>query len=273
MKYLPEALANDQNPVISYRAIARALASTQHKKYGVEESPNRYKDRVRRAVLGQRLTFETLDLFAETFDFAPEVIEQIGKYIGEDGVERDSTKVENRNHFITPTSTVYDIYLDKDHAAYKIDSTIIVRAVTERVEAIWAMSSEDIKEIELLEGGTSAWDPDRNAWKFTLDHPLSTHESALLRYITHINTDVEQIGLISLNYRTTRQACFFRLFFDDAETAPESLVFTREFASANASPYNVDRKTYDVPVVDGRASFYLDNVYKERLIFSAQEIS
>lgn len=267
-KYLPDSIAQGSAPVISYRAIARAIAADQYRRYGIEESPSRYKDRVRRAVIGQRITVDTLELLAETFNFSDQARQEISKCISAEEIRRDSHKIENRNHFITPTSTFYDIYFDKNLRAFKIESTMVVRAVADEVTEIWAKHGEDIDRIELLEGGVSEWDEDRGAWKFTLVYPLAAHESIMIRYVTHINTSVKQEGYISLNYGTTRQACFYRLFFDDPTVSPEAIKVTRRFPSASFSPFGTETKEYTVPAYGNRASFYLDNVYKETLIFS-----
>ena len=266
-QYLPETIRGQQPPVISYRAVARALANEQHRIYGVDNSPNRYKDRVRRAILGQRLTQETLELFAETFDFSPQQRERIGNLIAPSRARKVRGSVQSRDHFIIPTSTLYDIHLDSALTAYKIKNTMVIRALAEEVDTVWAANSEDIARIELIEGGTSSWDGDRKLWKFTLCHTLEAQDCLILRYNTYLNTAFAQEGLITLSYSSARQSCSYRLFFDDPSSAPSHLSVIRNFSSASASPFYTDSKEYKIPVYSNRASFYLDNIYREAITF------
>lgn len=66
----------ETNP-FSIRAIARAMSAHQHATYGLEVSPQHYKDRVSRAISGEHISTETLELFCETFDFDEKTVKAL----------------------------------------------------------------------------------------------------------------------------------------------------------------------------------------------------
>ncbi|MFW0181234.1 hypothetical protein [Rothia sp. P5766] len=66
--------ASDGDPpsqTLSVRAISRAIAAHCKHYYGQDCSSSRYKDRVSRAIRGEHISLDTLNLFTETFSFSP----------------------------------------------------------------------------------------------------------------------------------------------------------------------------------------------------------
>lgn len=264
-QYLP-SMISESTDVMSYRAISRAIAHHLHQRYGMDEAPSRYKDRVRRAVLGQSLTPDTLELFADSFNLPTQTVEEISSLIVRNDTRVPYKDLPRRNHRYQPTSSFYDIYFDENLQATQIICSMILRSVDDYVDTLWAGHSEDIKHIEVIEGGTSSWDEAHQAWKFKLDYLLAPRESIPLRYVIDINQNLEQEGLISLAYGVSRSACFYRLFFASSETAPEAIELARiptDGQGAENSP------TEKIQVFEKRASLYLDTVDKEKLLFSA----
>lgn len=69
---------NESSP-FSIRAIARAISAHQQVTYGLDLAPDHYKDRVSRALSGEVISCDTLDLFCETFDFSLKTIQALSQ--------------------------------------------------------------------------------------------------------------------------------------------------------------------------------------------------
>lgn len=263
-KYLPQNISADTQ-VLSYRAIARAIAHNSSYRYGIDHEANHYKDRVRRAILGQSLTQDTLHLFAETFDFSEALVKQISEVLVS-SQPQESLKSE----FTTAlryeiTTSFYDIFFDKNLTPYKLQCTLTVRSQQPELDGVWAAKTPDTKGISIIEGGRSVYNEERDMYHILFDYPLNESESTEISYLLTINkSTAKHVGFLSLYYERLRPTCFFRVNFDDPENAPVSLPFERH-------PDGGDMSVTHLKVHDGHASIYLPELSYERIIFRMSE--
>lgn len=66
-----------RNSALSIRAIARSMSAYENSTYGLKFSPQKYKDRVSRALSSGRISIDTLDLMCKTFAFPPETVRSL----------------------------------------------------------------------------------------------------------------------------------------------------------------------------------------------------
>lgn len=263
-KYLPENISPDTQ-VLSYRAIARSISAFENQRYGVEDSPNRYKDRVRRAIIGQRLTADTVQLFAETFDFNPQ---QTSRLLGHLSVAKStpvkSQKVQNRPGYEI-TSTFNDFFFDSQQRVYRCECSMVILAIQDGVDSMKVLPSKEVQRIDLLEGGTCSWNEEEQVYCFQLDYPLKAQEVMAIRYELELDPTIDQEnGLLMVQYMMPRPANFFRLIFDDPATAPEEVIAIRDVKDSDGSPIPT---RLSMPVYEGRCSLHLDTIYHEDIYF------
>lgn len=68
---------HDRNSPLPVRAIARAMSAYERSAYGLEVTPQQYKDRVSRAISNGQISIDTLELMCKTFDFPPETVRSL----------------------------------------------------------------------------------------------------------------------------------------------------------------------------------------------------
>lgn len=262
-QYLPANIPDDTS-VISYRAVARALAHTEHARYGTSSQPNRYKDRVRRALLGQSITVETLHLFADCFGMDSSTVRTMAELLTS-GTETPVYSSTTTNLRYSITTSFYDIYIDRNLKPRKLICSLVLRSLQPELDGVWAPQSPDISDIELLQGGSDTFDATRNMWHFLFDYPLAEMESTELVYAITVDQSAEQVGLASLRYYLERENCFFRLHFECEESAPDQLKVIRRPVAEDTGECR--EQTFLLDVHHGRASFHLPLVRNEQIIF------
>lgn len=262
-RYLSKNIATNKN-VLSYRAISRAISAAQFERYGIEVPPNRYKDRVRRALLGERLTAETLRLFADTFGFDQAAITYMSEMIAlKENVVVPPT--EKRIPRFDITTTFYDIFINEEHLTYKIRCYLVLRALEDSCYYFWAPVGTDIQDIEIHRGASLQRHEDLKLYYFELEKPLNTSESGELDYTLHVS-DVPDIegAVMAIQYHKTRSNVFFRFFFDDPQGAPEALKCSRKNID---NEFSAEETVSDLQVHEGRASYFLSHVANELILF------
>lgn len=263
-RYISDNIATDKN-VLSYRAISRAISASEWSRYGIESPPNRYKDRVRRAILGDRLTIETLRLFTETFPIDPHVAQKISELIAQSSAQ-ETPPDEKRIPRFDITTTLYDIYVNRKLRTYKIRCNLVFRALEDSCDYLWAPVGTDIKNIEIHHGASLRWHEKFNMYSFELDTPLNTSECGELLYTINIDDvpDESEDAIMAIQFGIARSSVFFRFFFDEPDEAPIHLTISRKSTEKNST---APESLSETPVHDGRASVYFDRVRDDLLLF------
>lgn len=266
--HLPQKITQSTD-VISYRAVARAISKNEYLTYGVEYEANRYKDRVRRALTGQGMTQDTLRLFSDTFLFSEEVITQISDLLTSARPEAPTKSQYSTRLRYDITSSFYDLFVDANLKPYKVVCTLVIRSKQHELDGVWAPQSEDTPKVELVTGGTSVFDEERQMNHFLFDYPLAELESTEICYVMHIDRESEQRGIFALRYLLEREKSFFRVNFDNPETAPSALEIIRQ---GNEGTPNAGVETSTtISVHHGHASIYFPFLNRERIIFALSE--
>lgn len=248
--------------VLSYRAISRAIAAQQQRDYGYLHEQSRYKDRVRRAFLGEKITAETVHLFAEAFGFDEHTTQELLELRGAEEVAHANPGLKAN---LSITTSLYDIYLDQYRQVYTIRVSLIARSLVDDCQRIYSPTvRNEIKDVRFLSPGTSVWDEEENRYRLNLNYPLRMGESIPVDYEMDIVPDVEPPEVLELNFVKSRSSAVIRLFFADEHTAPRTVKVVREIKDDVAGTIE---KNIDLPVAGWRASIYLSPVYNETLHF------
>ncbi len=261
-QYLPHNIYSNTQ-VLSYRAIARAIADAQYRKYGITESPNRYKDRVRRAILGQKITPETINLFAESFDFPPEITEKLRSFMVHSPAEQTQlNKQQNTCHLVT--ASFYDIAINEDGQASKLSATLTLRARENGCPGVHMIRRQDIAAITRAEGGSICWDNEQGAWMTTMDYPLSPFESLEVRYAYDFLRPRPGRELFFLDFDSHQTDTFIRVSFADPGRAPQRL--KAQFSLFNRHKDDPEQDL-TVEVHEGRSTLHLPVTAQGQLYF------
>lgn len=110
-RYIHHEKLGEANP-FSIRAIARAISAHQHTVYGLEIPPHKYKDRVRRAITGEHISSETIDLFSETFGFDERTQKTLHKAATQGFDDSETVQFLRTNPQVLTSSCYLDIQLD-----------------------------------------------------------------------------------------------------------------------------------------------------------------
>ena len=110
-RYIHHEKLGEANP-FSIRAIARAISANQHTVYGLEIPPHKYKDRVRRAITGEHISGETIDLFSETFGFDERTQKALHKAAAQGFDDSETVQFLRTSPQVLTSSCYLDIQLD-----------------------------------------------------------------------------------------------------------------------------------------------------------------
>lgn len=122
-RYIHHEKLGEANP-FSIRAIARAISAHQHTVYGLEIPPHKYKDRVRRAITGEHISSETIDLFSETFGFDERTHKALHKAASQGFDDSETVHFLRSNPQALTSSCYLDVQLDPaDPAAFTLKAT------------------------------------------------------------------------------------------------------------------------------------------------------
>ncbi|MDY6052111.1 MAG: hypothetical protein SPI83_06875 [Rothia sp. (in: high G+C Gram-positive bacteria)] len=122
-RYVHHEKLGESNP-FSIRAIARAISAHQHTVYGLEIPPYKYKDRVRRAITGEHISSETIDLFSETFSFDERTQKALHKAATQGFDDSETLQFLRNNPQVLTSSCYLDILLDPaDLEAFTLNAT------------------------------------------------------------------------------------------------------------------------------------------------------
>lgn len=123
-RYLHQEVLGEANP-FSIRAISRAISAHQHALYGLEVAPHKYKDRVRRAITGENMSAETIDLLAETFDFTADAVARIHKAAAQGFDDSDTVEYLRTTPQVIASCAFLDATLDSaDPACFTLRVTL-----------------------------------------------------------------------------------------------------------------------------------------------------
>lgn len=264
-RYISHRIATDKS-VLSYRAISRAMSAAENERYGINVPPNRYKDRVRRAILGERMTLETLRLFADTFSFSTEAVNYISTLLAQTQ-NLENLPTEKRIPRFDVTTTFYDIYVNKHHQIYKMRCNLVFRALEDSCNYYWAPLGPEIEKVEVHSGATLKWHETFNMHYFQLNSPLDTSESGSIDYTMHLkdgaDADTDE-SILVLQYGKARSNVFYRFFFDEDPATTEILKCTRTSIAESEQDSEV---SFDLLIHQKRVSLFLERVEKEIVMF------
>lgn len=263
-RYLSSQVPSDTQ-VLSYRAISRAIAAAEFSRYGIENSPNRYKDRVRRAILGQRMTVETLRFFAETFSFEENVTAEIQELITNHVSPVYDPLGTQKPRFMITTS-LKDIYFDENREPQKMRCNLMIRAEENACKFFWAPTGEEIKDITVNYGGKLLWRDDIQQLVFELNHPLDISESAELDYTIHFvgGHTGENEPIMHAVYPRPRPHAIYRFFFDEkVDISGQNIKIQRKSLGEGGKT----TEWIEIKIQNNRASIYLTDLGHEELLF------
>lgn len=261
-RFISKHIVTDKS-VLSYRAISRAISAAENERYGVTLPPNRYKDRVRRAILGERMTLETLRLFAETFSFSTEAVNHISTLLAQTQ-NLEAPPTGKRIPRFDITTNLYDIYVNKHHQTYKIRCNLVFRALEDSCNYYWAPLGPEIEKVEVHGGATLKWHETFDMHYFQLDTPLDTSESGAIDYTMYLKDGNADESILAVQYGKTRSNVFYRFFFDEDLATTEILRCTR---TSIAESEQCSEVSFDLLIRQKRASLFLERVENEIVMF------
>lgn len=204
--YLPASL-QDKPDSFSYRSIARAISVLYHRKYGKELDASRFKDRVRRALMGQKLTTDTLRLFADSFDFTESESQRVLQHLAQE--DHDRHRKVNYRYLVN--SCMHDVYVNEQMQAEELHITFTVQTLSEECDSIFLHQCPWTDHIVSAEGCTWEFREDLEGWFFYFPHVLAPLESIIFRVVAKLKPQ-EKPSYVLASY-TAQTNISVRIFF------------------------------------------------------------
>ncbi|WP_237200560.1 hypothetical protein [Rothia nasimurium] len=195
--YLHQERLKESNP-FSIRAIARAMSAYQEDTYGLHISPSVYKDRVWRAITGQGMSQDTLELFCKTFEFSPETTISLYRALSgntDDGMSL--TYLANQPQAMA-MSAFADIQLTADGSPITLKLGIILLAL-EAGCSILHLILPGAQEVTVPEGNfTVSHVPAEESWVFIPDSFYNPMQNFALEMVAHTVPQLDDDGFYSI---------------------------------------------------------------------------
>lgn len=104
----------DGSSPLPVRAIARAMNAYEHSTYGLELAPQKYKDRVSRAISNGQISIDTLDLMRQTFAFSPETVHSLQQAVMHGFDATETLQIIRTIPQVMVSSSYFDLYISPD---------------------------------------------------------------------------------------------------------------------------------------------------------------
>lgn len=189
-QYYPANTRIEEND-LSVRAISRAIAESQQRLYGVDVSPTKYKDRVRRAIAGQSLTPDTVHLFADAFEFDDETVDRLLSQLSHENA-LSSTALTYLHEF--PQASVNHAFLDispTGRGTTELSINCTISALELGSSSFILFVPFTVGEAYKVQGCTATRVSAEGQWLFELDEPLAPLSNALLTMCFEVDTEQE----------------------------------------------------------------------------------
>lgn len=169
---------------IPVRAIARAMSDFEHRTYGLEVSPQQYKNRVSRATSTGQMSMETLDLLCKTFDFSQETVRSLQQAVMHGFDDSESLQIIRTIAQVMVSSSYFDVYLSEtDPVEFEVKVTLTLLSLEAGCSAV-LFPFADIQDITCETPGVHVLStPVADEWIFFLDDFVPPQETFMLRFI------------------------------------------------------------------------------------------
>ncbi|WP_421083509.1 hypothetical protein [Rothia nasimurium] len=195
--YLHQERLKESNP-FSIRAIARAMSAYQEDTYGLHISPSVYKDRVWRAITGQGMSQDTLELFCNTFDFSPETTTSLNRALGGNIDDGTSLAYLVNQPQAMATAAFADIQLTSDGSPITLQLNLTLLAL-EAGCSILHLILPGAKEVTVPEGNFSVSSvPAEESWVFIPDTFYNPMQNFPLELIAQTVPELDEDGYYSI---------------------------------------------------------------------------
>lgn len=195
LEVLKRAMASSPCEVLSVRAISRVIARSQLEVYGVKVAPDKYKDRVRRALSGESLSLDTLYLFAEAFNFSDETLQGLIEQLNQENALASSSLAWL---FEYPQATVVSAFIDIELSQditkhHKAMVTATISSLEQGASSfVIFVPGSILSPDEDLEGCTATKITDEGHWLLTLNQPLRALTHTIIRFGFHIDINPDE---------------------------------------------------------------------------------
>ncbi|MDO4898364.1 MAG: hypothetical protein Q3965_03550 [Rothia sp. (in: high G+C Gram-positive bacteria)] len=183
---LSENFGEDRS--FSVRAIARAIHAHQERTYGLA-SPS-FKDRVARALTGNHLSIETLDLFCETFNFSDKMVDALNQIL-----LQGSETVELSEHLpVHPETVISSAFIDVRPLPHQREAEIFATYTLTALEAgcssfllpLPGCSSLEVLDTEGFQIFSPAWE---GGWLVAPQKFIAPLQTFMFRFKAVVQTD------------------------------------------------------------------------------------
>lgn len=103
-----------RNSALPVRAIARSMSAYEHSTYGLKFSPQKYKDRVSRAISTGQISIDTLELMCETFAFPPETVRSLQQAVMHGFDDSETLQIIRTIAQVMVSSSYFDLCVSSD---------------------------------------------------------------------------------------------------------------------------------------------------------------
>lgn len=179
---------------LSIRAIARAISAHQRDRYGHNVSPQHYKDRVSRAISGEYISPETLDLFCETFNFPVKTARTLRLAMFQ-GFENSETLTLLRTSPQAVISNAFIELLPEDHDEVAFSATVVYLALETGCSTV-LFHVPGSTEAECLSNNFDLFSsPEPGEWIITPKTFINPLEAFVLRFTLRVTSQIRADGL------------------------------------------------------------------------------
>lgn len=167
---------------ISIRAISRALSNSERKIYGLDTLPDKYKDRVWRALEEGVITAETIGLFVNTFNFEPQLIDELMNQLSSKPKvsSRPTDSLDIRQ--VTPINSFYNFYPTADPLWMKVEASVTLSCLERGCQFVTIHQPQatgmKIRDSNLFE----ITQEDSETWRVTPHRPFEPLQVFVLRF-------------------------------------------------------------------------------------------
>ncbi len=187
-QYNPDHSSLEEND-LGVRAISRVIAESQRRIYGINASSTKYKDRVRRALVGQSVTPDTVHLFADAFEFDQQTVNQLLSQLSHENA-LSSTALTYLHEF--PQAAVNHVFIDvsqTDHNTTELSINGTIASLELGSSSFILLIPHTLGVAYNVEGCTATKVSDEGYWLLELEEPLLPLSHALISMSFEIDTE------------------------------------------------------------------------------------
>lgn len=175
----------DRNSALPIRAIARSMSAYEHSTYGLELAPQKYKDRVSRAISSGHISIDTLDLMCKTFAFPPETVRSLQQAVMHGFDASETLQIIRTIAQVMASSSYFDLHVSSDPASpgkFELKVTLTLLSLEAGCTVV-LFPFRNVEEI-ICESDQFrvASTPDPGEWLFISETFIPPQETFMLRF-------------------------------------------------------------------------------------------